>query len=247
MSTSSLGGLFLRLRVRLGVRLAALRACAALLVAMRRRRRATELWIGDSHALSFNQKVSYAQFVRAPEGQVVLRIGPRLMWSLAEKGFPERAHRVVRIVAKYGIPGSIVPFFVSGEVDVRCHLVGREDDYGFVKKYVDRCLELATALGSPRAVFVVPPPPSEWCPNVEEFPIKGSIGERVAVFGSMRAALVDAVAATPGAELLDATDGLAGEDGAIRRELTDDGCHTNLAGVGVVRARARQLDVRVRP
>jgi hypothetical protein len=99
------------------------RAWAALLVAMRRKSRATELWIGDSHALSYNQRVHYSGFTRAPGGQIVLRVGPRLMWSLATKGFPARVHRVERAVSRFGVPGSIVPVFIAAEIDVRCHPV----------------------------------------------------------------------------------------------------------------------------
>lgn len=236
---------FIALRIWVPIigRLRMLRAWGALLTGMRRRSRATELWIGDSHALSFNQKVHFSEFVRGPEGQIILRVGPRLMWSLAESGFSERVDRVARVVSKFGRPGSIVPVFVSGEIDVRCHLVGREQDYGFVKTYVDRCLALATSLRSPRAVFVVPPPPSEWCPNVEEFPIKGTIAERVGVFQNLREALISAVQQAPAAELLDPTDALVGADGSLRRDCTDDGCHTNHHGVAVVRALAHQMEL----
>jgi hypothetical protein len=236
---------FIALRIWVPIigRLRMLRAWAALLMAMRRRSRATELWIGDSHALSFNQKVHFSEFVRGPEGQIILRVGPRLMWSLAESGFSKRVDRVARVVARLGRPGSIIPVFVSGEIDVRCHLVGREQDYGFVKTYVDRCLALAASLRSPRAVFVIPPPPSEWCPNVVEFPIKGTIVERVGAFRNLREALISVVEHASGAELLDPTDELAGPDGSLRRDYTDDGCHTNHRGVAVVRSLAHQMEL----
>lgn len=239
--------LFRRLQVMVGGRLRRLRAWAALLVAMRRRTRATELWIGDSHALSFNDKVSMSPFARGPEGQIVRRLGPRLMYSIAQKGFPPRVHRLVGVVRRWGVPGSIVPVFIAGEIDVRCHLADHDADFGFVADYVARCQELASGLRAERTVYAVPPPPSEACPSIEEFPVRGTIAERVKAFNSLREALADAVARTPGAELLDATEGLIRADGSIRPELTDDGCHTNLDGMRIVRARARELELGVRP
>lgn len=242
-----LSGLVARLKVMVGGRVRGLRAWAALLVAMRRRKRATELWIGDSHALSFNDKVSMTAFSRGPEGQIVRRLGPRLMWSIAQKGFPPRVHRLVAVVGRWGVPGSIVPVFVAGEIDVRCHLADHEADFGFVEDYVARCQELAATMRARRTVYAVPPPPSEACPSIEQFPVRGTIAERVKGFNSLREALADAVARTPGAELLDATDGLTRDDGSIRPELTDDGCHTNLEGMHIVRARAHELDLLARP
>lgn len=248
MPTSSHGGLFLRLRVLLGLRLHSARAWLALVVAMRRRSRASELWIGDSHALSFNAPVSLRGFSVASEGQIIRRIGPRLMYSVAHKGFPPRVHRIVNVVSKWGRPGSLVPIFSCGEIDVRAHLPTREDaTYDFVALYVQRCMELATELKADRAYFAVPPPQSEACPSIEEFPVAGTIAQRVAAFDRLRKELTAAVAATPGAELLDATDLLAGPDGAIRPELTDDGAHVNIEGMRVFRSRARELELTARP
>lgn len=248
MPTSSHGGLFLRLRVLLGLRVHALRTWAVLLIAMRRRKRVTELWIGDSHALSFNAPVSLRPFSVGSEGQVIRRIGPRLMYSVAHKGFPPRVHRIVGLVNRWGRPGSLVPVFSCGEIDIRAHLPGRDDaTYDFVALYVQRCMEVAAGLKAERAYFAVPPPQSEACPSIEEFPVTGTIAQRVAVFERLRKELAAAVAETPGAELLDATDLLAGPDGAIRPELTDDGAHVNLDGMAIFRARARELGMTARP
>jgi lysophospholipase L1-like esterase len=146
-------------------------------------------------------------------------------------------------VAGLGGAGNFVPVFVAGEIDVRCHLPGREPDFGFVRAYVDRAMAVANTLHAPRVVFVVPPPPSATCPNIEEFPIKGSIGDRVLAFDALRVALAAAVADHPRAELLDATDALRSDDGSMRQELTDDGCHTNSLGVAIVRARVEGLQL----
>jgi hypothetical protein len=227
------------LGARLGAKLEPVRAWFVLLTALVTGR-PTELWIGDSHAMCFNQPVSLAMFLRGPTDQLILRAGARLMWSMAQKGFPPRILRVARVAGLRG-RGNFVPVFVAGEIDVRCHLPGRDPDFAFVDTYVDRALAIARTLHAPRAVFVVPPPPSATCPNIEEFPIRGTVQERIDAFHGLRAALAEAVGTHPQAELLDMTDELGDDDGSMLQDLTDDGCHTNAAGVAIVRARVGEL------
>jgi hypothetical protein len=211
-----------------------------------------ELWIGDSHAMSFNQHVGLGMFMRGPEGQVIFRIGTRLMYSIAQKDFPPRLSRLARLMRlgrRVGLVGpsdGLVPFFVTGEIDVRCHLTEHDGDYGFVSLYVQRCRAAAASLGATRAVIVVPPPPSATCPDVEQFPIKGDIAARITAFEGLRTALQAEVSRHPELTLLDATDQLVDADGALSSDLTDDGCHTNLAGVALVRGRVRGLDLQSR-
>jgi len=226
------------------------RAFAALLVATRRTR-PTELWFGDSHSIFLNKEYASGVLTRAPEGQLVWHLGPRLMHSIARNGFPPEVIRGVRLLGRISRPGSLVPFVVTGEIDVRCHLVPHSSDpgfdYGFVAAYVRTVRTLAEQLGARTAVVCVPPPPSVDCPKNPEFPIRGTIAERIAVFGDLREALTKAVADASGPPrvlLLDATDLLVDETGEFRRELTDDGCHTNVDGVREVRSRAHRLELR---
>ena len=65
-----------RLVVRIRGKLWPVAAWALLLVAARRRS-PTELWIGDSHAMTFNQGIDNAMFFRTPQGQLILRVGAR--------------------------------------------------------------------------------------------------------------------------------------------------------------------------
>lgn len=216
---------------------------------MRRTGRRTELWIGDSHAMSFNRNIALGTFLTGPDGQVILRVGARLMRSLAIKDFPPRVLRICRVVGRAGIPGSVVPFFVAGEIDVRCHLADHPDeDFGFVADYVKRCHSVSRLLNADGAVVVVPPPPcdystDDYSTDLPTYRIRGSLEQRLLVFRTLRSALVDAVAPYADIELLDCTDVLAGASGAMRPDLTDDSCHTNLSGVQLVRARVRSLNL----
>ena len=219
-----------------------IRAWVALAIAMRRRK-PTELWLGDSHALCFNSPISLAMFLRTPDGQFIVRFGARLMHSLSKNGIPAKIMRVARFVGRFGRPGSMVPIISAGEIDIRCHLPGREHDFSFVAGYVDEVAAMVETFKAPRGYIVVPPPPNVDCPSVDLFPIKGTIDERIAAFRAMRAALIDAVEPHPKVALLDFTDVLGNPDGTMIAALSDDGCHTNVQGRSIVRARVEELDL----
>jgi hypothetical protein len=212
---------------------------------MRRTSRPTELWIGDSHAMSFNRRIVMGAFLTGPDGQVILRVGPRLMWSLGTKGFPPRVLKVARLVGRRGVPGAVVPFFVAGEIDVRCHLASHPDEtFEFVDTYVQQCRSVSALMGATRTVIVVPPPPCDYSDvdgavDLDPYRIVGSLDERLRAFRGLRSALAGAVAGHPGVDLLDCTDLLADSAGVMQSDLTDDWCHTNVRGVELVRARVR--------
>lgn len=233
-------------RLRNWVRTAAV--ATRLLVAVRRPGTA-ELWIGDSHAVCFNEDLTSTELTVAPEGQFVWHLGPRLMYALARDGFPRRVVRAAGFLGKVARRSAVIPVFVAGEIDVRCHLVphsrSADFDLSFVRDYVAAGCALASTMGATVAVFAVPPPPSEDCPAVPDFPIRGSFDERIAMFTSLRAAVKSAVdeGGPVRAILLDATDELTDDVSALRSDLTDDGCHTNARGVSVVRRRFRDLGV----
>jgi hypothetical protein len=218
-------------------------AAWGLLVLAMRRRRPTELWIGDSHAMTFNQGIDNAMFFRGPDGQLILRLGARLMWSLGTKGFPPRVHRVSRLVRAWGRPGSIVPVFCAGEIDVRAHLAGRPADFGFVDDYVDRCVQVGEAMRARTVAVVVPPPAVAMEDDESWYPIVGSVEERIAVHRGLRAALAGAVRRHPGTVLLDFTELLADASGAMPVDRTVDGCHTNLEAVALIRRHLAETGV----
>jgi hypothetical protein len=207
----------------------------------------TELWIGDSHALTFNRKVTNGNFVRGPEGQIILRVGARLMHSLAVEGFPPRVLRTAQLLGRFGRPGAVIPIFSAGEIDVRVHLGSRLDDpLTWVENYVTLCARVAQVMGAPRVGLIVPPPPADVRPEDVWYPVNGTIEERVMMHGRLRDALAAAVAKVSGAGglptavLIDVTDELAGPSGAMRLELTYDGAHNSVAVIPVIRDRVRR-------
>jgi hypothetical protein len=226
------------LRDRIRGKLLFLLAWPSLLIAMRRRKRRTELWIGDSHAMCVNRHVTNSMFMRAPDGQLILRAGARLMHSIAQKGFPPRVTRVARLVNRFGRRGALVPIFLAGEIDVRVHLPKRpEAPFDWVAHYVEQCMEVARLLKAERVAFFVTTPPVDVPEEDVWFPITGTIEERVAVHGKLREALAAAVEPIPNAVLLDLTDLLTDSSGAMPLESTMDGAHTNLKTVAMIRAR----------
>jgi hypothetical protein len=214
-------------------------AWPSLLVAMRRRSRRTELWIGDSHAMAVNRELSNAMFMRGPDGQLILRAGPKLMYSIARKGFPPRVMRVAWLVSRFGRAGALVPVFSAGEIDVRVHLPIRLDaPLDWVAEYVDSCMRLARLLKADRSGFFVPTPPVDVPEDDVWFPITGPIEDRLDAHRKLREALAKAVESVPNAVLLDTTDLFTGgPTGGMPIELTRDGAHANLEAVGRIRSR----------
>ncbi len=226
-----------RLSDRIRGKLLFLLAWPSLVWAMRRRKRRTELWIGDSHAMTVNRQVTNGMFLRAPEGQLILRDGARLMYSIARKGFTPRVMRVARFVNRFGRPGALVPIFLAGEIDVRVHLAERLDSsFDWVDGYVRHCAEVARLLKADRMGFFVTMPPVDVPEADVWFPINGTIGERVEAHRKLREALTRSVEPIQDATLVDLTDQLADTAGALPVESTFDGAHTNLETVARIRA-----------
>jgi hypothetical protein len=232
------------LRDRIRGKLLFLLAWPSLVIAMRRESRKTELWIGDSHAMCVNRQVTNGMFMRAPEGQLILRAGARLMYSFTHKGFPPQVMRVARFVNRFGRPGAVVPIFSAGEIDVRVHLPKRPDaPLDWVAEYVRCCLALARLLKAERVAFFVPTPPVDVPEEDVWFPITGTIEERVEAHTKLREALALAVDSIPNVVLLDLTDLLAAPSGGMPVESTTDGAHTNLETVARIRARIAEYQL----
>lgn len=210
------------------------------------RRDAEEVWIGDSHAVLLNTARFPVVVERVEAGRYVSHLGPRLMYSVARDDFPGMLRRAARAFRLLPGSGTITYVFCLGEIDVRCHLAPRLDDPpdpAFVAGYLRRVRELVHRLGATDAVVVVPPPPSGAIRDHEAFPTVGTVEERLRAHRWLRQTLHEAARTALPADvprgitlrLLDPTDALSDENGLLRGDLTDDGCHTNAAGRAVVR------------
>jgi len=169
------------------------------------------------------------------------------MFSLARDGFPLWVRVLAGVIRRLAPAGTVVLVFCAGEIDIRCHLVPRArqsgDGLAFVESYVEQCRRLTSTAGAQRALLVTPPPPSITCPVQPEFPVNGSIEERIEMRdlllrklseASKRSQAVSLDAIDPGPALCDAHRGLDGG-------YTDDGCHTNAAGVLATRQIMRDV------
>ena len=212
------------------------------------RGRVDEVWFGDSHAVLFaTPRFPFPGLDPVAERRWVWHQGPRLMYSVARDDFLPAMYRWLWPLRL--LPGSArVRWFVSfGEIDIRCHLAPRlaqGADLGFVSGYAERVTRLARHVRAREVLVVVPPPPCADTFDHDAFPVVGTPAERLAAHRAVRARLEEEVARTRDGvrlRLLDLTRALAGPDGLMRAELTDDGCHTNDAGRAVVRREVEQL------
>lgn len=209
-------------------------------------RRPVELWVGDSHAQAHNGPRTNTVLSRRRDRVFVWYLGPRLAWSVANRGFPGDLQRFLRLVGRLPRRGGVVLCVLLGEIDVRAHLAARapqaRDDFGFVGSYVGRIAELSGVLRARQVVVVTPPPPTPGGAFNPDWPVRGSFTARLTQFDALRRALAQEVA-TAGSEfvLLDLTPELEGPDRGLAAALTDDQVHLNAAGVVIVRRAMAEL------
>lgn len=104
---------------------------------LRTRKSKKILWIGDSHA-SFISEIKLSAMFGDKSGESLVWIGPRLMYSISQKGFPLPVRIACRLVMK---KTNIV--FVLGEIDVRMHLAQRSElNFEFIQDYVHEVKKL---------------------------------------------------------------------------------------------------------
>lgn len=219
-----------------GARLAAVKAWLSAAVALRAP--VSAVWVGDSHA-PYLSGAQLAPVARSAEGNAVVWLGPRLMYSVARDGFPRPLLPQLAGLSWRLRERRLV--VALGEIDCRVHLVERVsagDDLAFVARYVDRVRELRQQLEAPSVVILGPVPPSDLVVGYDnpEFPRRGTLAERIAVTRLLDERLRSAVAAADGHDIVFASLlFLAAPDGRLRDDRTDDGIHVNAAGSAEVR------------
>jgi hypothetical protein len=164
------------------------------------------------------------------------------MWTFADNGFPADILWAARLIRRIGRSRQFSLIVVTGEIDVRLHLAGSHNQsrrsMAFVSEYVKQCQLLGRELGAGRVLVAIPVPPGN-PKGVTGYPRSGTLAERIDTFKILREALVVEVNATksePTTLVLDCTDHLADGTGSLLDHLTDDGCHVNDIGAGIVRA-----------
>ena len=226
----------------------AARFLAVLISLVRTARRApVQLWIGDSHAVWLNRSWPAPPLSQAAPDRFVWHVGPRLMYSLGRDGYPTAVRFVASVLRATGAGRRVTLIFVSGEIDIRCHLAQHLDTpdwLAFVPRYVAAGRAVARRAGAGQALFVVPVPPSDEVPDYFGFPVVGTFAERLLAFTSLRDELTRAVGEQldgVSTGLIDATADVVDQDGGVRVELTVDGCHLLPEGARFVHARLAEL------
>lgn len=151
--------------------------------------KALTLVIGDSHALFLcgahsesSRKIRPTKF----SGVYVVWLGPRLMNSIGNHGFPFWVRLLISSVfSKLFGKLKIRVDVVLGEIDIRCHLVPHVAKNGLkeIDNLVDRFVASLKASvgidGVRQLLFYQPVPPSDLCRESHEFPRAGELAERI--------------------------------------------------------------------
>ena len=204
------------------------------------------LIVGDSHAvilgggnLASSRRIQRA---RSAGAAYIIWLGPKLLYSVAHKGFPSWARALMsgapsRIAGAAGVRLELV----LGEIDVRCHLAPRLrcDGPTAVEQLGDAYVAfLGSCIRNPAVLEICyhePTPPSDLGMQNEAFPRAGTLAERIEchrLLSNRIAAGIEThfcndsrvrfVPTPPGAKLV---------DGSLSPGWTDDGCHFNRAAL----------------
>lgn len=203
-----------------------------------------DLWIGDSHALFLSgltpRPYHSPRIAPSVPSRFVWHIGPRLMWSIARKGFPRGVRRTCGLAGlAVRTHGRRSLTLVFGEIDVRVHLGTRVGWRPFTSAFVLRGVELAERLRAQRLAVVSPVPPCDIGADNPNFPRVGSLAQRVDAHTRLSSAMRAWHGTTIGrvtVVVIDPACALAADDGSLHSDWTDDGCHTNPAGAALVQA-----------
>lgn len=197
------------------------------------------IWLGDSHTrFNLGHPEREGRFVRISDADFVWSIGPRLMYSVARRGWPADVRMGAAFVRRASRRLKLHVCSILGEIDVRVFLGERYAtgtlDLSFVAAYVEQCVELARMMHATPVVVVPVPPCGEPDPQ-HEYPRICNLEQRVAAHQELRRALRESTHSR-GVLLFDPTSSLALPSGALRPPLTADGLHLNSPGSDIFTA-----------
>lgn len=195
--------------------------------------------IGDSHALflcgAHGSSLRRIRPTRFP-GVIVLWLGPKLLHSLATRGFPAWVRILMARRLALGGRANVCVDIVAGEIDVRCHLAPRVAADG--PAVVDRLVEAFVAQlrrcadgGVAGIRYYEPVPPSDAYADNPEFPRAGSLAERIRchrlLADRIRQSIEDAARTGYPFRFVANPEEAVLADGAMNPLWSDDGCHFN--------------------
>lgn len=205
------------------------------------RGRVDEVWVGDSNAVFSGANGFPRLGIGSTEPRRwVWSLGPRLMFSVARDGYPPLMHRMLRVLRRVSANRDVLWIFSAGEIDLRCHVVphlGDAEVMAFVKPYIERVRLLVGEFDAPYAAVAIPVPPA--AEFSDEYPVVGTLEERLAAHRLMREQILAALGPTTGGAVIhafDASDRLSDQHGHYRTDFTDDGIHPNDKGRTEIRA-----------
>ena len=202
------------------------------------------IWIGDSHAhFIANNKEPLKRVAVTNNNHLVIYLGPRLLYSVATKGFQFNymAKAILHLASQ-----SQPVIFVFGEIDCRVHLVskvkplGQDIFDGIAANFLYTVKGMVRQFNLGEPILLSPVPPSDLGQSSNNYPRNGSILQRIAVTRSLTDALIKT--ASSHCICLDLSHLLSDDIGALRSSLTDDGVHTNTKGSQLVLEQLRSAE-----
>lgn len=191
------------------------------------------LIVGDSHAVSF---YNYFCKMDVEHSCLLFWLGPRLMYSIAKKGFDLSIPQV--LLFRLWKPDYLV--LLLGEIDVRTQLAdmrkGRELPIDWISSYLYAAVELARKIGEPKILFVEPVAQTDSSNNDPRFPRVGSLSRRIEAHGEIVKSMRSLLPLTEysDSKFIPISYPISTSEGVLKSEFTDDGCHLNDLGLSLV-------------
>ena len=186
------------------------------------------LTIGDSHAVRFH---GYIQKNNTKNKNVLLWLGPRLMYSIAQNGFGFTP--LQKLILRAWNPD--LCFIWLGEIDVRMHLVKHRtsgvDQMDWLEKYFSQLDNLRKVLGNPKVIVFSPVPQSVALTHQRDFHSDGSLLDRIEAQSNLICKMNTLHNESSFHFIfINITSPLQDPDGSLLLEYSDDCCHLNQKG-----------------
>jgi hypothetical protein len=201
------------------------------------RKRPKLIWIGDSHSRYMSGSgQSPKRYEITKSHDLVIWLGPRLLYSIAKNGFRLNALDKA-LLRKVGKNNTCV--FVFGEIDCRVHLAhkSRYEDQeqlaSISREFKNHIRTIADGFNFRSCIVLTPVPPSNFGVKDPKFPRVGSLNERVLATKALTKSLVRLE--DQSFAILDLSSILASENGALNPDYSEDGVHVNSVGASAVR------------